>query len=126
LPAVYDDVVAQVQEYLSECVSRVLGAGVKKDMIIIDPGIGFGKTVRHNFIILKRLRELKEPGFPLLAGVSRKSFIGKTLGLPEDDRLEGTAAAVTAAILNGADIVRVHDVKAMKRVAAVADAIGQS
>ncbi|MEA2082161.1 MAG: dihydropteroate synthase [Elusimicrobiota bacterium] len=120
---IYDDVVGSVKEYLSECVNRALSAGVEKDRIIIDPGIGFGKTVSHNLIILRRLRELKETGFPLLAGVSRKSFIGKILGLPENDRLEGTAAAVTAAILNGADIIRVHDVKAMKRVAVIADAI---
>jgi len=123
---IYDDVVAQVQEYLLECVNRAIAAGVGRDRIIIDPGIGFGKTVRHNFIILKRLCELKELGFPLLAGVSRKSFIGKTLDLPENDRLEGTAAAVTAAILNGAGIVRVHDVKAMKRVAAIADAVARA
>ena len=120
---IYDDVVSSVKEYLSECVKRAFSAGVRKDMIIIDPGIGFGKTVSHNFIILRRLRELKEMGFPLLAGVSRKSFIGKTLDLPENDRLEGTAAAVTAAILNGADIIRVHDVRAMKRVAVISDAI---
>ncbi len=120
---IYDDVVSSVKEYLSACARKALSAGVKRDRIIIDPGIGFGKTVRHNFIILRRLRELKELGFPLLAGVSRKSFIGKILDLPESDRLEGTAAAVTAAILNGADIIRVHDVKAMKRVALVSDAI---
>lgn len=120
---IYDDVVASVKEYLLECANRAIAAGVGRDRIIIDPGIGFGKTMRHNFIILKRLRELKEMGFPLLVGVSRKSFIGKTLNLPENDRLEGTAAAVTAAILNGAGIVRVHDVKAMKRVAVIADAI---
>ncbi|MBA3066849.1 dihydropteroate synthase [bacterium] len=122
---IYDDVVAQIEDYLSECVRKAVEAGVKKNRIIIDPGIGFGKTAYHNFIILKRLRELKEMGFPLLIGVSRKSFIGKALDLPEGDRLEGTAAAVTAAILNGADIIRVHDVKAMKRVALIADAIAR-
>ncbi|MBA3051786.1 MAG: dihydropteroate synthase [Candidatus Omnitrophota bacterium] len=120
---VYDDVMDSIKEYLRKAIKGALEAGISENMIIVDPGIGFGKTVEHNLIILQRLAELKELGRPVLAGVSRKSFIGKTLNLPENDRLEGTAAAVAAAIMNGADMIRVHDVGAMKRVAAMTDAI---
>ena len=120
---VYDDVIGSIKKYLNRAVKSALEAGIREDMIILDPGIGFGKTVEHNLIILKRLAELKETGKPLLVGVSRKSFIGKTLNLPENERIEGTAAAVSAAIMNGADIIRVHDVAEMKRVAVMTDAI---
>jgi len=120
---VYDDVIGSIKKYLNRAVKSALEAGIREDMIILDPGIGFGKTVEHNLIILKRLAELKELGKPLLVGVSRKSFIGKTLNLPENERIEGTAAAVSAAIMNGADIIRVHDVAEMKRVAVMTDAI---
>jgi len=89
----------------------------------LDPGIGFGKTTEHNLEILRSLRKLSDLNRPLLIGPSRKSFIGNALGLPVEDRLEGTAAAVTAAVLGGASIVRVHDVKAMVRVVRMADAI---
>ena len=92
--------------------------------IFIDPGFGFGKTVAHNLEILKRLKEFKSLGQPLAVGTSRKSTIGQVLGgLPVSERLEGTAATVCAAILNGADLVRVHDVKEMVRVAKMTDAI---
>src|SRR6266446_1555405 len=101
-------------------------AGVADDRIIVDPGIGFGKTREENLEIIRRLAELRQLGFPLLIGPSRKSFIGKTLDLPAGDRLEGTAAAVALSIAGGADIVRVHDVKAMVRVARMADAIRQA
>ncbi|PIV18861.1 MAG: dihydropteroate synthase [Elusimicrobia bacterium CG_4_10_14_3_um_filter_49_12_50_7] len=120
---VYDDVIGSIKKYLNRAVKSALEAGIREDMIILDPGIGFGKTVEHNLIILKRLAELKELGKPLLVGPSRKSFIGKTLNLPENERIEGTAAAVSAAIMNGADIIRVHDVAEMKRVAVMTDAI---
>jgi dihydropteroate synthase len=98
---------------------------VAADAIIVDPGIGFGKTVQHNLELMRRLREFKDAlGYPVLMGVSRKSTIGTVLGgLPPDDRLEGTAAAVALSIANGADIVRVHDVQAMARVARMTDAI---
>ena len=91
--------------------------------MILDPGIGFGKTADHNLELLRRLPELRELAYPLLLGVSRKSTIGRVLGLPEDDRVEGTAAAVAMSIGGGADIVRVHDVKQMVRVARMTDAI---
>ena len=92
-------------------------------MIILDPGIGFGKTVEHNFKILSELNRFNNLELPLLIGPSRKSFIGLTLGLPPEDRLDGTAAAVAVGVNNGARIVRVHDVKNMKRVAIIADKI---
>jgi len=89
----------------------------------LDPGLGFGKSPAQNLELLDRLPELRDLGFPLLVGSSRKSFIGLTLGLPPEDRLEGTAATVAVAIARGADVVRVHDVKAMTRVARMTDAI---
>jgi dihydropteroate synthase len=93
------------------------------DQIIVDPGIGFGKTVSHNLQIIRDLKEFQRLGYPVLVGPSRKSFIGKILDLPVDQRLEGTAAAVAASIMNGANIIRVHDVKQMKHVSQIIDAI---
>ena len=97
--------------------------GVQRDNIIIDPGIGLGKQFQHNIEILRRLEELKSLHFPILVGTSRKSFIGQILGLPVDKRLEGTAATVALSIANGTDIVRVHDVEEIVRVARVSDMI---
>jgi dihydropteroate synthase len=98
-------------------------AGIPDEHIILDPGIGFGKTVEQNLELLNRLAEIRALGYPLLLGVSRKSFIGYTLNLPPDQRIEGTAAAVAIGIAHGADIVRVHDVESMVRVAKMTDAI---
>ncbi|MCL5267480.1 MAG: dihydropteroate synthase [Bacteroidetes bacterium] len=117
----YDDVVGEVYEYLLKSVEAARKSGIKQ--IMIDPGIGFGKTADHNLELINRLEAFKSIGVPILIGVSRKSFIGKILETPVEARLEGTAAAVTASILRGADIVRVHDVREMRRVALVADAI---
>lgn len=98
--------------------------GVGKDYIVIDPGIGFGKRVIDNLEIIRRLPEFKSLGLPILIGLSRKSFIGHILGgLPPEERLEGTASAVAISVLKGANIIRVHDVKAMRRVAETAHAI---
>ena len=97
--------------------------GVHRERIILDPGIGFGKTADHNLEILNRLGEFKDLGFPLLVGTSRKSTIGLVLDLPVEERLEGTAATVALAIAGGADIVRVHDVREMTRVVRMSDAI---
>ena len=121
---VYRDLIPDIMDYFRETISIALQAGIPENMIILDPGIGFGKTFDHNLQILGRLDEFGVLGMPLLVGPSRKAFIGKILGgaLPSE-RLEGTAAAVTASILKGAHIVRVHDVKEMARVAKVADAI---
>ena len=98
-------------------------AGIKKEDIILDAGIGFGKTVEENLALVNRLDEFSSMGFPILIGPSRKSFIGATLNLPADQRLEGTAAATAISIVRGADIIRVHDVREMARVARMCDAI---
>ena len=120
----YSDVVSDVKSYLEERIETAIAAGIERDNLIIDPGFGFGKTVEQNLILLRRLREICVPGIPLLSGTSRKSLIGKTLGdLPLDDRLEGTSATVAISIMNGASIVRVHDVREMSRVARMTDAI---
>ena len=95
----------------------------REEHIILDPGIGFGKTVEQNLELIDRLDEIRALGYPVLLGPSRKSFIGYTLDLPPDQRLEGTAAAVAVGIARGADIVRVHDVEMMVRVARMTDAI---
>ncbi|MBI4282105.1 MAG: dihydropteroate synthase [Chloroflexi bacterium] len=119
----YTDLVPEVLASLRASVEKALDAGVPREDIILDPGIGFGKTAEHNLEILRRLEELKALELPLLVGTSRKSTIGLVLGLPVEERVEGTAATVALAIAHGADMVRVHDVKAMTRVARMSDAI---
>jgi dihydropteroate synthase len=118
------NVVAEVSKGLREAVVRARKAGVAKSQIILDPGIGFGKSYEQNCELLARLPKLARLGFPLLVGTSRKTFIGKLLGdVPEDKRMWGTAASVTASILGGAHIVRVHDVEEMVQVARIADVV---
>jgi dihydropteroate synthase len=119
----YDDLLADIQRELLESVEIARAAGVPDEQIILDPGIGFGKTVEQNLELLDRMAEIRSLGYPVLFGPSRKSFIGYTLDLPTDQRLEGTAAAVTIGIVRGGDIVRVHDVEYMLRVTRMADAI---
>lgn len=120
----YADLMGDIAAYLRRSIEIAAAAGLPADLIMIDPGIGFGKTAIQNLDVQRDLRALCALGCPILVGTSRKSHIGKVLGgLPVAERLEGTAATVALCIANGADIVRVHDVKAMKRVAAVADAI---
>ena len=119
----YANLMVDIKTELSEQVDLAVAAGVRPEHIIIDPGIGFGKTVEQNLEVLDRMNELKVLGFPLLSGPSRKSFIGYTLDSPPDQRLEGTAAAVAISIARGADIVRVHDVGPMVRIARMTDAI---
>lgn len=119
----YDDLIPDIIRELGEQVDLALSAGVRREQIIIDPGIGFGKTVAQNLELIDRLGELRVMGFPVLSGPSRKSFIGYTLDLPPEQRVEGTAAAVAVSIARGADIVRVHDVAAMVRVTRMTDAI---
>jgi dihydropteroate synthase len=116
----YDNVIREVFEFLRVQCEKARKSGITQ--IIVDPGIGFGKNLGQNLDLMKGLKTFELLGCPVLVGPSRKSFIGTLLDLPVEDRLEGTAAAVTACILHGANIVRVHDVKAMKRVARVADA----
>jgi dihydropteroate synthase len=119
----FNDFFAELTADLERSVRLTREAGVERDNIIIDPGIGFGKTVEQNLEIVRRLSELKSIGCPILLGTSRKSFIGLVLDLPADQRLEGTAASVAIGIANGADIVRVHDVAQMVRVVKMSDAI---
>ncbi len=119
----YGDVVAEVRAFLAERLQVAVAAGIPPEAILLDPGIGFGKAVEHNLTLLRRLPELGTLGRPLLVGPSRKSFIGAVLGTAVTERLEGTAAALALAIAGGATLVRVHDVKAMGRVARMCDAI---
>ena len=119
----YNDLIADIKRELQESIDICLKAGVQASQIILDPGIGFGKTVEQNLQLLNQLNQFKTMGFPILIGPSRKSFIGYTLDLPPDQRVEGTAATVAIGIDRGADIVRVHDVQAMARVACMTDAI---
>jgi len=121
----YGNVVQEIKEKLKVIIEKSMTRGIKKENIIIDPGIGFGKTLEHNLQILNRLSEFKEFKLPVLIGTSRKAFIGKLTGAEPDKRLFGTAASVAIAIKNGADIVRVHDVKEMKQVVMIADAISR-
>jgi dihydropteroate synthase len=121
--AVYADLMATVKADLLEIVELALAAGVSEENIILDPGIGFGKTPAHNLQVLKYLSEITGLGYPVLLGTSRKSVIGKVLDLPVDEREEGTAATVAYGITRGARIVRVHDVLAMSRVARMTDAM---
>ncbi len=119
----YTDVLGEVREHLRERILLAEAEGVHPEAIAVDPGIGFGKRVEHNLLLLKRLPELQVLGKPVLIGPSRKAFIGKILDLPVEERLEGTAATVAVAIWQGAHILRVHDVQAMVRVARMTDAI---
>jgi dihydropteroate synthase len=115
------DLMVEIKRFLRVAIDRALRAGVSRERVLIDPGIGFGKTAEQNWVVMQRLAELRELGQPILIGTSRKSFIGKLLDLPADERVEGTAATVTAAVLRGSDVVRVHDVREMARVVRVAD-----
>ncbi len=121
--AEYDDLLEEIKAELLESVEIATQAGVTREAIILDPGIGFGKTVPQNLELNNRLDEIRELGFPVLLGPSRKSFIGYTLDLPADERVEGTAASIAIGIARGADIIRVHDVKEMVRVAKMTDAL---
>jgi dihydropteroate synthase len=119
----YDNLLEDVKRELLESVEIAHKAGIQDEKIILDPGIGFGKTVEQNLELLNRVDEIRSLGYPVLIGPSRKSFIGYTLDLPPDQRVEGTAAAVAVSIVRGADIVRVHDVAYMQRVVRMTDAI---
>jgi dihydropteroate synthase len=120
----YDDVVSEVRDYLRARLEAACAAGVARSKILLDPGIGFGKTVQHNLSLLRHLPELAGPGQPLLIGTSRKGFIGTLTGERlARDRLFGTAATVAWSVANGASVVRVHDVRQMKQVVDVIEAI---
>ena len=119
----YQNVVLEVHAWLTEVASQAVDRGIDSSRIMIDPGIGFGKTFDHNLEILHNLIQFRGIGYPLLVGVSRKKFIGQILDLPVHQREEGTAATVAWSIINGANVVRVHDVAKMKQVVQVIDAI---
>lgn len=119
----YNNLVEDVKSELLASISLAHKAGIPDQNIILDPGIGFGKTVLQNLELLDRLGEIRELGYPVLLGPSRKSFIGYTLDLPPEDRIEGTAAAVAVGVVRGADIIRVHDVPEMIRVTRMTDAM---
>jgi len=119
----YDDVMREIFEYLSGSITLAVEAGIAADRIITDPGIGFGKKVEHNLLILRNLHQLERLGKPILVSTSRKSFIGKLTGKEVNDRVFGAAASFTAAIMEGADIIRTHDVSQMREIARVTDAI---
>ena len=124
--AVYENLIEDVKRELLESVALAKNAQIAESHIVLDPGIGFGKTREHNLELVNRLGEICKLGYPVLLGTSRESFIGFTLDLPADQRVEGTAATVAVGIARGADIIRVHDVKEMTRVAKMTDAIVRS
>jgi dihydropteroate synthase len=119
----YDNLISDIQSELQQSIAIAHQAGISDRQIILDPGIGFGKTVEQNLELIDKLGEIKGMGYPLLIGPSRKSFIGYTLDLPPQERIEGTAAIVVLGIARGADIVRVHDVEVMSRIVRMTDAV---
>lgn len=119
----YDDLMGELVDELSGSAKRALAAGCRREQLVLDPGIGFGKTAEHNLEVINRLDRVVYLGYPVLVGPSRKSFIGKTLGLEVDERVEGTLAACVVALLRGARIFRVHDVEAARRALDMAEAI---
>lgn len=121
----YEDVVGEVRSFLRERMEAAEAAGIEPEALVVDPGIGFGKTVEHNLLLLRHLEALTELGRPVMVGPSRKRFIGAILDLPEDQRDEGTVGAVVWAVAHGASVVRVHDVRSTVRAVRVADAIAR-
>ena len=119
----YDHLLKEIGDYLSRSIEIAVEAGVKKENVIIDPGIGFGKRIEDNFILIKNLEYFRALGQPLLIGPSRKSFLWKTLNVSTDETLEATAAATAASVLSGADLIRAHDVKEISKAIKIADLI---
>jgi dihydropteroate synthase len=119
----HGDIFSCIIQSLGKSVDAALESGLSPENVLLDPGIGFGKTLEQNLEIIRRLDELKCLGYPVLLGTSRKSMIGKILDLPVNERIEGTAATVTLGIAKGADFIRVHDVKEMHRVVKMSDAM---
>ena len=120
---IYDDLISEICNFFSNQISFANSVGIDSSKIILDPGIGFGKRIEDNFEIIRELKQIRAMGFPVLIGPSRKSFIGDTLNLPTDDRIEGTMATITAGLLNGANIVRVHDINETLRTVSIAERI---
>jgi dihydropteroate synthase len=119
----YNSLFSEILQYLKNSIQRAESAGLDPEQIIIDPGIGFGKTVEDNLLVIKNLSEFRVLGKPILLGTSRKSFIGKILNADVGERIEGSLASIAIGVLNGAHIIRCHDVPQAKRAIAVADAI---
>ena len=119
----YQDFLPDVKAEMAEMAENAMACGIKRDQIILDPGIGFGKSVSQNMQLINHLDDFRELGFPLLSGPSRKNFIGQVLNLPVRDRLEGTAASIALSVARGANMVRVHDVREMGRVVRMTDAM---
>ena len=119
----YDNVIEEICEFFKRKVKSAKNSGILDNMIILDPGIGFGKRLEDNFEIIRELKQICAMGYPILLGPSRKSFIGASLNLPVEERLEGTLASITAGIMNGANIIRVHDVKETLRAVKVIEKI---
>ena len=119
----YHNLMNELITFFQERIAVLTSNGISPNNIILDPGIGFGKTIDHNFTLIRELSRIVDLGFPVLVGPSRKSFIGSTLNLPLENRIEGTAAIVTAAIMNGSRIVRVHDIKEMVRIVRITEKI---
>jgi len=122
----YDDLIGEISDFLRRAAAKALAHGIAKNNIIIDPGIGFGKTVEHNFSLLKHIPAFARLGYPVLIGASRKSFIGKTLDLPVEERLTGSLAAAIYGVLNGVSIVRVHDVVQTVRALKIIEGIAKA
>jgi len=122
----YDDVVTDVRDFLELRATQLIDQGVERDAICLDPGYGFAKNPRQNLVLLRRLDEIVDLGYPVLVGTSRKSFIGATLDVPSDQRVEGTAATIAWALAKGARIVRVHDVEPIVRTVRMLEAIKDS
>jgi dihydropteroate synthase len=119
----YDNLMREIRQFFKNQVASAKAKGVSDEMIILDPGIGFGKRLEDNFEIIRELRQICAMGYPVLLGPSRKSFIGTVLDLPVEERLEGTLASITAGIINGAKMVRVHDVKETRRAVTITEKI---
>lgn len=119
----YEDLLGDIAEFLHHAAEKAISMGIKRELIILDPGIGFGKSFDDNLVILRDLWKFSSLGHPLLVGTSNKSFIGHVLGLPVESRNTGTTATIAAAVMNGAHIIRAHNVKAAKETVAIIDAI---
>ena len=119
----YNNLIKEILSFFRKQISTAKSAGIDTSNIILDPGLGFGKKIEHNFEIIRKLPQICAMGFPVLVGPSRKSFIGETLNLPINQRIEGTMASITASIINGARIVRVHDIEEARRTVAITEKI---
>jgi len=122
----YDEIITEISNYFEERIDYSTSNGIEREKLILDPGIGFGKNLKHNLQIINNLDKFRKFGLPLMIGTSKKSFIGKVIKDSDEDRIEGSLASVSISVYNGADIIRVHDVMESKKAVLVADAIARS